>query len=69
MPTITVFHPKNTHINNGHTEFKGEGLIYSVNDNGELYLLKWETLTQTGQAVFARGEWAYLCFSKEKPTL
>ena len=64
MKKITVFHPQNSHINQGHTDFCGELLGYSRLEDGSLLIKDWRTNDEQGTAVFARGQWAYVCESK-----
>ena len=64
MKKITVFHPMNSHINSGSTEFRGENVEHSTLDDGALLIKNWQTTTERGHARFAPGQWAYVCESR-----
>lgn len=60
---ISVYHHMNP-VNGGHTEFSGPEVDYRVEGDGALRVIKWVTHTQTGDALFAPGQWSYVCRSK-----
>jgi hypothetical protein len=66
MTKITVFHPANSHINGGSTVFSGDLIEHSTLETGELVIRNWRTHTEQGHAIFARGEWAYVCESRPR---
>jgi hypothetical protein len=64
MKKIVVYHPQNSHINGGNTEFHGENVEHSITDDGGLLIKNWQTPTEQGHARFAPGQWAYVCASR-----
>lgn len=64
MNTITVFHPQQPSINGGKTVFDGENVEYVLLEDGGLRVKNWVTPRETGHAVFASGQWAYVCHSR-----
>lgn len=63
---ITVYHPANSHINGGHTVFNGDHIEHSLLEDGALVIRNWSTETERGHAIFAKGEWAYICDSRPR---
>lgn len=60
---IVVYHSQNFQIKQVYTEFHGELVRYNIGDNGDLYISDWLTESAQGHAIFARGQWAYVCVS------
>jgi hypothetical protein len=57
---ITVFHTPISG-NGDNTVFTGPDLEYCMEEDGALRIIKWETSTQKGDALFAPGQWTYVC--------
>lgn len=69
MPKITVFHPPIPPIppgNKDYTEFTGEGLYCFIKEGGTLFIKQWETEIARGDAIFAPGQWTYMCKTDTK---
>lgn len=60
---ITVHHPM-LPTNGGHTVFEGPDLDYRVEEGGTLRIIKWVTRSEQGDALFAAGQWAFVCRSR-----
>jgi len=63
MQRITVYHPHHAEINQGSTEFSGEEIEVIANEDGSLSVVKWQTHTERGSAIFAKGGWLCVCIS------
>jgi hypothetical protein len=60
---VTVYHPHHPEINQGYTDFSGEEIEVTAGDDGSLVIAKWQTNTEQGSAIFAKGGWTYVCIS------
>lgn len=64
MKTITIFHSASS--DRVKTVFNGEQITHELGDDGVLFINNWQTDTERGYALFAKGEWAFVCQSQAK---
>jgi hypothetical protein len=64
MMAVTVYHTHHSEINQGHTNFSGDEIEASVGEDGTLVVTKWQTNTERGVAMFAKGVWEYVCITQ-----
>ena len=60
---IVVFHSPIAG-NGDQTVFNGPDLEYRMEEGGALRIIRWATDTQKGDALFAPGQWVYVCRSE-----
>lgn len=61
---ITVFH-REIPGNGSRTMFEGKDIEFLVLEDGSLSVIRWRTTTQVGRALFAPGQWVYVCQSRD----
>lgn len=65
MKKITVFHPQ-LQVNGGYTVFEGDDVTFQTDTDGTLIIQNWTSASEKGNAIFAPGQWGYVCTSSPK---